>query len=125
MRKYTVAAAVLALAGCTTDTGVMQVRPDTYEIQTHYAPVRGGITAAQKAAVTEAGEFCAAHGGQLYVLNENESGGGPVSFARWSQYGGSAGSGTQGPTRFSMVFRCQPPAAQQESKPRSASQLRS
>jgi predicted naringenin-chalcone synthase len=48
------------LAGCAMNTGVLPLGPDTYRIQVARAPILGGGMEAQKAALTQAQEYCAA-----------------------------------------------------------------
>jgi hypothetical protein len=112
MTKYVVAAAVLALAGCSTSTGVMPVHPGVYAIEITYSPIVEHEAGATKSALKEAGEFCATHGGQLYVLNASEGGGGEAIFASSSQYGSSVSSAPR-PRNLAVLFQCQPPAAGQ------------
>ena len=87
---------VLALAACSAGTGVLPVGPDTYTVQEHRAPILGGGSEAQRAAITEATEYCESQGKKLLPLNTTQSGL-PVNQAVY------------GNTSYSMTFRCLQP----------------
>ncbi|HDR9314148.1 hypothetical protein [Burkholderia vietnamiensis] len=73
MRKFAAIVAVLictGLVGCT-DTGPIQIGPDTYTISTR-VPL-GGPASAKGQALTEANTFCSSNGRQI-LLNHIQSG---------------------------------------------------
>ena len=54
-----IAAISAALTACSMGTGILPAGPDTYTVTERRAPVLGGSTTAQQAAMTEANAFCA------------------------------------------------------------------
>lgn len=66
--RYVIFAA-LTLAGCAQSSGAMRMGPDTYSVSVHAAPVLGGVTGAQRRALQEAAETCAAQGREMLVTN--------------------------------------------------------
>lgn len=62
-------AAALLVSGCAWKSGVLEMGPNTYQVSANAAPARGGITAARKLALTQAGQKCAQDGRQIVVLD--------------------------------------------------------
>ena len=60
--------AAAALAGCALSTRVLSAGPDTYQLSEHMALIRGGLTAAEASAMTEADNYCRALGPQHQFL---------------------------------------------------------
>lgn len=79
-----------AFAGCASSTGVLAAGPDTYTLSKRFAPVRGGSTEAQRVALTKANDFCGEKG-RVFVP---------------AMMGQSAIVAEQGPTGYSVTFRC-------------------
>jgi len=90
MRLGPTLAFLLLLAGCAIGTGILPVGPNTYTVREEYAPIRGGATAAEQAALIEANTFCAQQGRQFLVVDM-------VAPPRWNMWG---------PTGYGVSFRC-------------------
>jgi hypothetical protein len=90
MRLFLGFVGALALAGCTSNTGILPAGPDTYTLTTRAAPILGGSDAAQGTALNEANEFCQAKG-MVFVPNNMAP---------------QAGITTPRPTGYSVTFRC-------------------
>jgi hypothetical protein len=82
----------VCLAGCATSSGILPAGPNTYTLREHYAPVRGGASAAQQDALTSANAFCTQQGRQFVPTLMNASGSNPY-----------------GQTDYSVTFMCLPP----------------
>ena len=82
---------VLTLCGCAGSVGIVQNGPDTFMVSEMRAPVLGGGAEAQRAALGEAGAFCAGQG-RVFAPVSMAPGGYPYS--------------AYGPTNFTAVFRC-------------------
>ncbi|GAN78333.1 hypothetical protein [Acidisphaera rubrifaciens] len=53
MRRLIAAmATTMTLAGCSSSTGVLPLGPDTYTVSERYAPILGGVSKAEKVALT-------------------------------------------------------------------------
>jgi hypothetical protein len=59
----------LALSACAQGTGTLPAGPDTYTVTEHRAPVLGGASEAQRAAMTEANDYCSQDGKKFFPLN--------------------------------------------------------
>jgi hypothetical protein len=57
----------------TASSEVSQLGPDTYNVATHAAPVRGGSVEAQRIALSEANAFCAKSGKEAFVTDVKTS----------------------------------------------------
>lgn len=88
------AAATAVLAACSMGTGILPAGPNTYTVTERRAPVLGGSTSAQQAAMTEANTFCAGQGRQFL----------PVDMGTLASI-----SNPYGTTGYSVTFRCLPP----------------
>jgi hypothetical protein len=88
MRLRPTLALLLLLAGCAIGTGILPVGPNTYTVREEYAPIRGGATAAEQAALTEANAFCVTQGRLFLDM---------ATPPRWNPWG---------PTGYSVTFRC-------------------
>ena len=64
-----IAAISAALTACSMGTGILPAGPDTYTVTERRAPVLGGSTTAQQAAMTEANAFCAQQGRQFLPVD--------------------------------------------------------
>jgi hypothetical protein len=84
------AAATAALTACSMGTGILPAGPDTYTVTEHRAPVLGGSTTAQQAAMTEANAFCAQQRRQFL----------PVDMLT------PRSANPYGTTSYSVTFRC-------------------
>ncbi len=91
MRKAACLLGLAMLAGCAGTIGVQQTGPDSFVVSEMRAPVLGGFPAAQKAALTEAVNFCR-YQRRVFV---------PVQMSP----GGYLGS-EYGPTSYTAEFRC-------------------
>jgi len=60
---------LVMLCGCAQSSGVLKLGPDTYTVQVHAAPARGGESGARKIALTEANEYCTSQGKEILVTN--------------------------------------------------------
>jgi hypothetical protein len=89
-------ALILTLPACAQGTGVLPFGPDTYTVSEHRAPILGGGSEAQRAAITEATDYCENHGKKLLPLNSTQS-------------GLAVNQAAYGNTSFSMTFRCLDP----------------
>jgi hypothetical protein len=78
------------LSGCAMGSGVLPAGPDTYSISEHYAPLRGGSTAAFQAGMNEGNAFCVQQGRAFLPINTDT----PSS------------ANIYGNTDFRMTFRC-------------------
>jgi hypothetical protein len=83
-------AATTVLSACAMGTGILPAGPDTYTVSEHRAPVLGGSTTAQQAAMTEANAFCAQRGRQFL----------PVDMVT------PPSANPYGATGYSVTFRC-------------------
>jgi hypothetical protein len=94
MRVLGVLALCALLAACASSTGILPAGPDTYTLSERFAPVRGGGDEAQRDALTKANDFCAQQS-RVFVPNNM----------------GAAGNlaNPNGPTGYSVTFRCLPP----------------
>ena len=92
MRKLIVASALL-VAGCSSSTGVLPLGPDTYTVSERYAPILGGVSKAEKVALTEASQYCDGQGRKFLPVAASQ--GGPV-----------VQEALYGPTRYTVTFRC-------------------
>ena len=90
MRLRPTLALLLLLAGCAIGTGILPVGPNTYTVREEYSPIRGGATAAEQAALTEANAFCVTQGRLFLVVDM-------ATPPRWNPWG---------PTGYSVTFRC-------------------
>ena len=54
MRTFLIVASAAVLSGCTSNTGILPAGPDTYTISKHVPNFLGGVTEAEKDALTEA-----------------------------------------------------------------------
>jgi hypothetical protein len=91
MNRLIAAAAIAAtLTGCAMTTGILPAGPDTYTVSGHFAPIRGGSTTAQQAALTEANAFCTGQGRQFLPVDM-------LTPFRANPYG---------TTDYSVTFRC-------------------
>ena len=63
---------VIALAGCATSSGVVNVGPDTYMASAHAMHEAGGLSTARKMAIEDAQKFCTKQGRQILVTNIDE-----------------------------------------------------
>jgi hypothetical protein len=86
-----IAAISVALTACSMGTGILPAGPDTYTVTERRAPVLGGSTTAQQAAMTEANAFCAQQGRQFLPVDT-------VALASISNPYGTTG--------YSVTFRC-------------------
>ena len=84
-------AATAVLSACAMGTGILPAGPDTYTVTERRAPVLGGSTSAQQAAMTEANAFCAQQGRQFL----------PVDVVTLASI-----SNPYGTTGYSVTFRC-------------------
>jgi hypothetical protein len=82
------------LTACSMGTGILPAGPDTYTLTEHRAPVLGGSTTTQQAAMTEANAFCARQGRQFL----------PVDMLT------PQSANPYGTTGYSVTFRCLLPA---------------
>ena len=62
---------IALLCGCAQSSGVLKLGPDTYTVQVHAAPARGGEAGARKIALTEANEYCTSQSKEILVTNTN------------------------------------------------------
>jgi hypothetical protein len=85
-----IAAISVALTACSMGTGILPAGPDTYTVTERRAPVLGGSTTAQQAAMTEANAFCAQQGRQFL----------PVDMVT------PPSANPYGATGYSVTFRC-------------------
>jgi hypothetical protein len=85
-----IAAISAALTACSMGTGILPAGPDTYTVTERRAPVLGGSTTAQQAAMTEANAFCAQQGRQFL----------PVDMVT------PPSANPYGATGYSVTFRC-------------------
>jgi hypothetical protein len=69
MKELAITAGAAALAACSMGTGILPAGPDTYTVTERRAPVLGGSTTAQQAAMTEANAFCAQQGRQFLPVD--------------------------------------------------------
>ena len=69
MRLRPTLAFLLPLAGCAIGTGILPIGPNTYTVREEYAPIRGGATAAEQAALSEANTLCVQRGRQFLVVD--------------------------------------------------------
>ena len=60
---------ILAISGCATNSGVMALGPDTYQISTGADNFRGGESGAKRMALQNAQSYCAKLGKALLVKN--------------------------------------------------------
>lgn len=67
--KKIVVFAVLVLTGCAQSSGVLKMGPDTYTVSTHAAPARGGTSGAKSLSLTEANQYCAGMGKEIFVTH--------------------------------------------------------
>jgi hypothetical protein len=77
-------------SGCAVGSGILPAGPNTYSISEHYAPIRGGSTAAFQAGMNEANTFCTQKGRVFLPTNT-------VTPSSANIYGN---------TDFRMTFRC-------------------
>ena len=66
---------IALLAGCASNTGVLQTGPNAYGISVERSGFSGGRAAARKLAFTSAEDFCRAKSLQSQVLEANPFGG--------------------------------------------------
>jgi hypothetical protein len=90
VNKLATVAAAAVLTACSMGTGILPAGPDTYTVTERRAPVLGGSTTAQQAAMTEANAFCAQQGRQFL----------PVDMAT------PPSANPYGTTSYSVTFRC-------------------
>jgi hypothetical protein len=96
MRFTTFAIALIfILTACSQGTGILPAGPDTYTVTEHRAPVLGGASEAQRAAMTEANDYCAQSGKNVFPLNMAEQAAVPA-----------------GGPGYSVTFRSQPDDAE-------------
>jgi hypothetical protein len=60
---------LLLLASCSQGTGVLPAGPDTYTATEYRAPILGGGSEAERAAMTEANDYCEHDSKNFYHLN--------------------------------------------------------
>lgn len=72
MRSIVLGTAVL-LAGCATNSGVVNIAPDTYVVSRQAASGFGGMGNLRAEALQEAGAACAQQGRALRVVSEKEA----------------------------------------------------
>jgi hypothetical protein len=89
MRGMVFCAALLALAGCSTSSGVLPYGPDTFTLSEHRGPVLGGAGAARTAAITEANAYCQKMGATFKPADGQEG-----------------GASLYGPTSYTLTFHC-------------------
>lgn len=92
MRSFLVVVSAIAVGGCTSNTGILPAGPDTYIMTKKVALVLGGVTEAEKEALTAANDFCDQKG-LKFVPNVM----GPVP------------NGIEQPNTFTVTFRCLSP----------------
>jgi hypothetical protein len=83
-----VLAFTIPIAGCAASTGILPAGPDTYTVTERLAPIRGGVTEAQRVALTEANAFCQQKDRVFVPMTMDEVGG------LYGQHG------------YSVTFRC-------------------
>jgi hypothetical protein len=83
-------ASFLCLEGCAESTGILPAGPDTYIVTERFSAIRGGSETAQKAAMTDANQYCLQNGLQFDPL----------------QMAQLAGMTTPVPTGYTVTFRC-------------------
>ena len=59
---------LVALAGCATNTGVIQTGPNTFTISVEREVMLGGRSEARRVAFTDAGAACRSRGQQVQIL---------------------------------------------------------
>lgn len=69
MKAYYSILLIVGLSGCAQSSGVLKMGPDTYTVSTHAAPARGGTSGAKSLSLTEANQYCAGMGKEIYVTN--------------------------------------------------------
>lgn len=108
MKKVLIPALLsLAIYGCASSSGVMEMADGSYVISAKAAPVRGGTAGANALAYEEAQKFCGTANGRAVIVNQQErdvyQGG---STAAVNQSGGFASSGYSAGGAASIRFRC-------------------
>ena len=63
----------LLLVGCSNNSGVYAVAPNTYQVSTRATWELGGRTGAKQMALSEGTRYCERQGKALHVLNSQES----------------------------------------------------
>ncbi len=105
--KLLVIFGILALGGCATSSGVMEMADGSYVISAKAAPIRGGTSGANSLAFEEAQKFCATANGRAVIVSKQErdvyQGG---SVASVNQNSGFASSGFSAGGAASIRFRC-------------------
>jgi hypothetical protein len=89
------------VGACSQGTGILPAGPDTYTVTEHRAPILGGAAEAERAAMTEANDYCEHDGLKFFPLNMAE--------APYVQAGGPG---------YSVTFRCLEPHDKELKRPR-------
>jgi len=87
-----VGAFAVGLTACGIGTGIQPAGPDAFKATEMFSPAQGGFERAKRVALADAIRFCDERGKTFLPLD-------------------LPGGGTQGPTGYTVTFRCQPPAA--------------
>src|SRR4051812_22773001 len=66
-------AILFALAGCSNNSGVFAIGPNTYQVSTRATWELGGRAGAKQMALTEATHHCEGQGKTLRVINSSEA----------------------------------------------------
>lgn len=69
MKRLTVIAMAVSVAGCSSSSGVFQTGPDTYQITTTAITSFGGVGSARASAIQTANDYCARLGRRPVVLD--------------------------------------------------------
>jgi len=70
---------LVLLVGCSThSSGVLKVGPDTYTVSTSAGPWAGGIVEAKRMALSEANQYCAQQGKDIFVISKEDPRMGPT-----------------------------------------------
>lgn len=80
MRKHMIIAAAVALAGCTTTSGIQPIGPDTFLLSKGQGHGFSGSAGLKGEVVREANEFCRRTGKQMKVHSMAEQPQGPMGY---------------------------------------------
>ena len=103
--SYSIVSAFAAgLTACGIGTGIQPAGPDAFKVTEMFSPAQGGFARAKRVALADATRFCEERGKTFLPLD-------------------LPGEGTQGPTDYTVTFRCQLPAAPEDQQQSSGTHL--